>query len=68
MEILQARILEWVSHSILRRIIPTQGLNLGLLPCRLILYQLSHQGSLNYEYFRQRRTPSCPSLDTSRAV
>ena len=23
-----------------------KGLNLGLLPCRQILYQLSHQGSL----------------------
>ena len=36
-EILQARILEWI--------FPTQGLNLGLLHCRQILYQLSHKGS-----------------------
>ena len=37
--ILQARILEWV-------VIPfSRGLNLGLLRCRQILYNLSHQGS-----------------------
>ena len=33
------------SHSLLHRIFPTQGLNSGLLPCRQILYHLSHQGS-----------------------
>ena len=33
------------SCSFLRGIFPTQGLNLGLLHCRRILYQLSHQGS-----------------------
>ena len=32
------------SCSFLRGIFPTQGLNLGLLHCRRILYQLSHQG------------------------
>ena len=31
------------SYSLLRRIFPTQGLNSGLLHCRQILYQLSHQ-------------------------
>ena len=31
--------------SLLHRIFPTQGLNLGLLHCRQILYQLSHQRS-----------------------
>ena len=36
----QARILEWVDIPF-----PTQGLNLGLLHCRKILYHLSHQGS-----------------------
>ena len=41
--ILQARILEWVSHSLLQRIFPTQGLNPGLLDCRQILYCLSYQ-------------------------
>ena len=32
-------------HSLLQGIFPTQGLNLGLLHCRQILYSLSHQGS-----------------------
>ena len=37
------------SLSILREIFPTQGLNLGLLHCRQILYQLSYEGSpVNY--------------------
>ena len=31
------------SHSLLQGIFPTQGLNPGLLHCRQILYQLSHQ-------------------------
>ena len=43
--ILQARILEWVAISFSRGIFPTQGLNLGLLHCRQILYHLSCQGS-----------------------
>ena len=33
-------------HSCLQGIFPTQGLNLGLLHCRQILYQLSHRGLL----------------------
>ena len=33
------------SHSLLQGIFPTQGLNPGLLHCRQILCQLSHQGS-----------------------
>ena len=45
--ILQARLLEWVSHSLLQGIFPTQGLNPGLPHCRRILYQLSHKGSLS---------------------
>ena len=32
-------------HSLLQGIFPTQGLNLGLLHCRQILYCLNHQGS-----------------------
>ena len=32
------------SLSLLQQIFPTQGLNLGLLHCRWILHQLSHQG------------------------
>ena len=43
--ILQARILEWVSLSLLQGIFPTQGLQPGLPYCRRILYQLSHQES-----------------------
>ena len=48
--ILQARILEWVAVPFSRVSnpgyrFPTQGLNPGLLHCRWILYQLSHQGS-----------------------
>ena len=31
-------------HFLLQGIFPTQGSNLGLLPCRQILYHLSHQG------------------------
>ena len=34
------------SHFLLEGIFPSQGLNLGLLHCRWILYHLSHQGSL----------------------
>ena len=37
-------------HSLLLGIFPTQGLNLGLLHCRQILYSLSHQGSPIYMY------------------
>ena len=33
------------SHSLLQGIFPTQGSNPGLLHCRQILYQLSHQGN-----------------------
>ena len=36
------------SLSLLQGIFPTQGLNPGLLHCRRILYQLSHQGSPQY--------------------
>ena len=33
------------SLSLLQGIFPTQGWNPGLLHCRQVLYQLSHQGS-----------------------
>ena len=46
--ILQARILEWVAIPFSRGIFPPQGLKLGLLHCRQILYHLSHQGRLKY--------------------
>ena len=32
-------------HFLLQRTFPTQGLNLGLLHCRQMLYHLNHQGS-----------------------
>ena len=43
--ILQARILAWVSVSLLQGIFPTQGSNPGLRHCRQIIYQLSHKRS-----------------------
>ena len=43
--ILQAKILEFGSHSLLQGIVSTQGSKPGLLHCRQILYHLSHQGS-----------------------
>ena len=45
MGILQGRILEWVDMPFSREIFPTQGLNLDLLHCKWVLYQLSYQGS-----------------------
>ena len=56
--ILQARILEWKSGSLLQGIFPTQGSNPGLSHRRWILYQLSHQRSprtlewVAYPFFR----------------
>ena len=41
--ILQARIPGVGSRSLLQETFPTQGSNPGLLNCRRILYQLSHQ-------------------------
>ena len=43
--ILQAKNTGVGCHFILQGIFLTQGLNLGLLNCRQILYQMSHQGS-----------------------
>ena len=40
-EVLQVRILEWVSFSLFQGIFPTQRSNPGLLHCSWILYQLS---------------------------
>ena len=42
--ILQARKLAWVGHSLLQGIFLTQGVNLGLLHCRQILYNISQGG------------------------
>ena len=36
---------EFGVHCLLQGIFSTQGLNLGLLHCKQILYYLSHQGS-----------------------
>ena len=38
------------SLPLLQGIFPTQGSNPGLLHCRQILYQLSHKGSLKWEF------------------
>ena len=43
--IIPARTLEWAAMPFSRGVFPTQGLNSGLLYCRQMLYQLSHQGS-----------------------
>ena len=43
--VLQARILEWGCLALPQGIFSIQGSNLGLLPCRWILYPLSHLGS-----------------------
>ena len=48
--LLQARILEWDSHSLLQGIFPTQKSNPGLLHCRQILYHLRPQGSRNTQF------------------
>ena len=47
-EVLQVRILEWVSFSLLQGIFPTQGLNSGLPHCRQMLYRLSYQQSQSH--------------------
>ena len=44
--VFQARVLEWVAVSFSRGIFLTQGLNLGLLNCRQMLYHLSHREAL----------------------
>ena len=45
---------EVACHALLQGIFPTQGLNPGLLPCRLILYCLSHEASKLGTYFKCR--------------
>ena len=64
------------SLSLFQEIFPTQGLNPGLPHCRLILYQLSHQGNprilewVAYPFSRVSSWPrnrtgvSCNSLPT----
>ena len=43
--ILQVRLLEWISYSLLQGIFPSQESNADLLHCRRMLYHLSHQRS-----------------------
>ena len=45
------RMLEWVAGPFSKGLFPTQGSSPGLLHCRQILYQLSHQGSLTSSDF-----------------
>ena len=57
--ILQTSILEWVAISFSRGIFPTQGLKLGLLNWRQILYCLSHQLQ-NLDLYATAHTGSQP--------
>ena len=50
------------SRSLLQGIFLTQGLNPGLLHCRWILYQLSHQGSRTIHANTQIRVTSYLTL------
>ena len=50
LEILQARILEWVAVAF-----PTQGLNPGLPHCRQILYHLSQEGGPYFQSIAIRK-------------
>ena len=43
-------------HILLQEIFPTQGLNLGLLHCRQMLYHLSHQES-HQVFWREQYNP-----------
>ena len=38
-------------HAFLQGIFPTQGSNPGLLYCKWVLYQLSHQGSCDFYFY-----------------
>ena len=63
MEILQARILEWVAMPSSGGISPTQGVNPGLPHCRWFLYHLSHQAHpkiLEWEAYPFSRGSSWP--------
>ena len=42
------------SHSLLQGIFPTQGSNPGLLHCGQILYQLSHKGTVQYNFIKRQ--------------
>ena len=49
------------SRPLLQGIFPTQGSNPGLLPCRQILYQLSHQGSPDIDMIYNSEAAPSPS-------
>ena len=49
------------SWYLLQGIFPTQGSNPGLLPCRQILYQLSHQGSPDIDMIYNSEAAPSPS-------
>ena len=63
--ILQARILEWVSLSLLQGILPTQGLNPGLPCCRQILNQLSQSAACQFSSVAQSCLTLCDPMDCS---
>ena len=52
----QATILVVGSHSLLQGILPTQGLNPGLLHCRQILFHLSYKGTPRQDLGRPEST------------
>ena len=56
------------SHSLFQRIFPTQGLNLGLLHFRQILYHLSHQGDTHYNRVMIAPANVCQDLPLICAV
>ena len=66
--ILQAGILEWVSHFLLQRIFLTQGSNLGLVHCRQILYQLSHQRRLIHREKKKNSVKVQRSQDKLKSI
>ena len=65
--ILQARILEWVSISLLQGIFPIQGSNPGILHCRQILYHwdTKAEGSVN-ACFREKKNWEEKQVEFSR--
>ena len=70
--IFQAGILEWVAFPFSQEVFPTQGSNSGISHCRRILYQLSHQDIILFNYsFIHYYTISCTlhcKLQNQRAI
>ena len=65
--ILHARILEWIVNS--QGIFLTQGLILGLLHCKQILYHLSHRGSSDWWLPKNKRQIfRCQKPYSSKAI